>query len=55
MTETHKRIGGRELKTVCGKRYTVFDTTVMFYWKDVTCKKCQRLRKSVSSNDNRRK
>ena len=47
MTKTHKRIGGRELITVCGKHYNVFNTHIMFYWKDVTCEKCHRLRKSV--------
>lgn len=40
MTYKHKRIGGRELITLCGKKYNVFDINVMFFWKDVTCKKC---------------
>lgn len=41
MTYIHKRTGGRELITLCGKRYNVLqDINIVFYWKDVTCPKC---------------
>ena len=45
MKYTHKRIGGKEFITLCGKSYTIFqDYDVKFFWKDVTCPKCKELR-----------
>ena len=40
MTYTHKRVGGRKMKTKCGKWYSVFNPNISFFWKDVTCKRC---------------